>query len=147
MRGSVGVGWRLVLDVVTSEAATLPVISRPPVLPYSDIADDDIAIPTTDLREILANKWLMLDDRDEPRDLFDLWWGIGREGIPFGAITEACATRYGYTPMPASIEKARRLERAWTQRLGYQLADLPSFGDVLSTIERAFDAWRASVSR
>ncbi len=133
----------LLIDVVTGERAVLEIKSRALVLPYADL-QDTIAIPVVDVREILASKWLMLDDRDEPRDLFDLWWGITRQGVSFAEIAEVHRAKYGYPPMPASIERARKLGLAWQQRLAHQLQDLPAFDDTLNAVEAAFREWRAS---
>lgn len=142
--GSVG---EILVDVVTAERPTLPATQRSLVLPYSDLAGVTDPIATVDVHEILASKWVMLDDRDEPRDLFDLWWGLAREGIPFEVLANAHEAKYRYPPMPASIERARRLERAWTQRLGYQVARLPPFDEVLVAVEQRFESWRDSVQR
>jgi hypothetical protein len=38
--------------------------------------------------------------------------------------------------MAASIDRARSLEAAWIQRLGYQRKDLPPFEDVLKEVRR-----------
>lgn len=135
----------LLVDVVTFERPALQATPRPLVLSYSDLTGAAASIATVDVHEILANKWLMLEDRDEPRDLFDLWWGLTQEGIQFEALAKAHEARYRYAPTPASIERARRLERAWTQRLGYQLSGLPSFQEALSAVRRLFESWRISV--
>jgi predicted nucleotidyltransferase component of viral defense system len=137
--GSAGV---LLVDVVTSETSALPVGARPLVLPYSDL--DGPSIPTMDLHEILANKWLMLDDRDEPRDLFDLWWGLTRGAIRFERVADAHVAKYRYPPSHVSIQKAGRLERPWNERLSHQLARLPTFEEARSSVDRAFREWHQS---
>lgn len=142
-----GSAGELLVDVVTAETTALPATPRALVLPYSDLAGVTDPMPTEDLREILANKWLMLDDRDEPRDLFDLWWGLTRERVPFEALAKAHEARYGYAPMPASIKRARRLERVWTQRLEHQVTNLPPFDEVLTAVRHLFEAWRRSAQR
>lgn len=134
-----GSAGELLIDVVTSETSALQVDARPLAPPYSDL--DGPSIPTMDLHEILANKWLMLDDRDEPRDLFDLWWGFTREAIAFRNVAEAHVARYGYAPPRLPIQKARRLERPWNERLSHQLARLPPFEEARSTVEAIFEAW------
>lgn len=137
----------LLIDVVTGESASLPVERRPLVLPYSDLAGTERSIPVLDLAEIMANKWLMLDDRAEPRDLFDLWWGLTRGGIRFEDLANAHRARYGYRPMARSIERAHRLERPWAERLSHQVAVLPDFEDVLVAVEEAFRSWAESAVR
>jgi predicted nucleotidyltransferase component of viral defense system len=106
-----------------------------------------LTIPVLELDEILASKWLMLDDRNEPRDLFDLWWALARASVRFDDIAVAHRAAYGYPPMPASIERAARLESEWRQRLGHQLHDLPPFREALDEVRRHFDSWRSSKGR
>ena len=138
-----GSSGELLIDVVTFERAVLEVEQRPLVLPYSDLSDA-VTLPSMDVHEILASKWLMLDDRGEPRDLFDLWWALTREVIAFADIADAHRVMYGYPPMLSSIERAQRLGGAWEQRLARQLSDLPPFEEVLDVIEAAFGEWRDS---
>ncbi len=136
-----GSSGELLIDVVTFERAVLEVLERPLLLPYSDLTDT-ARIPAMDVHEILASKWLMLDDRDEPRDLFDLWWALTREVIAFADIADAHRVMYGHPPMLSSIERAKRLGGAWEQRLAHQLSDPPPFEEALDVIEAAFGEWR-----
>lgn len=103
-----GEGGELLIDVVRGQRAVLPPPTLPLDLRYPDlVAAHGRAIPVLQLDEILANKWLMLDDREEPRDLFDLWWALTRGRVTFDAIAAAHETVYRFPPMPASIERAR----------------------------------------
>ena len=116
-------------------------------LRYHDIATEHIpAIPVLQLGEILANKWLMLDSRQEPRDLFDLWWALEHEAVPFQAIVAAHQVAYRHPPMPASIERAARLKSRWEQRLTHQLRDLAPFEAVIEAVRHHFEAWRSSAT-
>lgn len=142
-------GWgpdnELLIDVVRHQRTALPPVTLPLDLRYPDLAGDPVpAIPVLQLGEILANKWLMLEDRDEPRDLFDLWWALARAGVRFDDIAVAHRAACGYPPMPASIERAARLESGWRQRLEHQLHDLPPFEVALDEVRRHFGAWRSS---
>lgn len=137
-------GGELLLDVVRFQRAVLPVVTRPLHLPYTDLGAPRAAgIPVQDLNEIMANKWLMLEARREPRDLFDLWWALRQQGVAFSEIAGAHMAVYGYPPMRASVDEAARLETGWEQRLRYQRKDLPPFGDVLSAIRTEFESWRS----
>lgn len=135
-------GGELVIDVVRHQRPALPVLDGTLRLPYSDLTD--ARIPVLDLLEILANKWIMLDDRQEPRDLFDLWWAINHERISFGHIASAHRRTYGFPPQPASIERAERLGSRWGERLQHQIRDLPAFDDALTDVRAAFDGSRQS---
>jgi predicted nucleotidyltransferase component of viral defense system len=147
------VGWapdgapdgELVIDVVRHQRPALPPVTLPLDLRYPDIAGSPgLAIPVLQLDEILANKWLMLESRDEPRDLFDLWWAFAREDVRFDDLAVAHRAAFGYPPMSASIERAARLERAWRQRLEHQLNNLLPFGEALDAVRRHFETWRSS---
>lgn len=111
-------------------------------LPYSDLRD--ASIPVLDLLEILANKWIMLDDREEPRDLFDLWWALEHGQIAFGDVTSAHRRAHGFPPQPASIERAARLGSRWRERLQHQIRDLPEFEQALARVREAFESRRRS---
>ena len=100
-------GWgqdgELLIDVVRGQRTALPAQTLPLDLRYPDLSTVPTpTIPVLRLDEILANKWLMLDDRNEPRDLFDLWWALTREGVGFDAIATAHRAAYRSPPMPAS---------------------------------------------
>jgi uncharacterized protein len=142
-----GAGGELVIDVVRHERARIPVEARALALPYSDLKHAERIMPVLDLSEILANKWLMLDDRHEPRDLFDLWWAISQEGVDFAEIATAHRVTYGHAPMPSTLERAARLEPAWVQRLAHQRRHLPPFDDVLGAVRKAFESWRSDEGR
>lgn len=49
--------------------------------------------------------------------------------------------------MPASIERAARLEGRWEQRLAHPMHDLPPFTAALDELRRHFDTWRSSVAQ
>ncbi|MEP7224288.1 MAG: nucleotidyl transferase AbiEii/AbiGii toxin family protein [Actinomycetota bacterium] len=142
-------GWdqqgELLIDVVRGQRPALPPEKLPLDLRYPDLeAAVARRIRVLQLDEILANKWLMLDDREEPRDLFDLWWGLTRGRVPFEAIAAAHLVAYRYPPMTANIERAIRLKDRWEQRLAYQLNDLAPFDAALAEVRRHFDTWRSS---
>ena len=137
-------GGELLIDVVRHQPARLGPRMLALDLRYPDLdAARGAEIRILALDEILANKWMMLDDREEPRDLFDLHWALTHADVPFGELADAHEAVYGYPPMPASIERAARLEARWEQRLAHQLRDLPAFGDVLADVRQRFDGWRA----
>jgi predicted nucleotidyltransferase component of viral defense system len=136
----------LIIDVVRWQRAVLPPPTLPVDLRYPDLVEaQGRRIPVLHLDEILANKWLMLDDREEPRDLFDLHFALTRGGVTFDAIAAAHHAAYRHHPMPASIERAARLESRWEQRLRHQVHDLLPFRTALGEVRRHFDAWRSSI--
>jgi hypothetical protein len=135
------VGWddvRLAVDLNRAERAALAVERRELHLPYSDLSRDVRGIRVVGLEEILANKWYMLDDRKEARDLFDLWHGICVRGVPLDSVADAFRAKYSAKPSLWRVERARKLEAAWEERLTHQVNNLPPFSEVSGRSMRGF---------
>lgn len=81
----------------------------------------------------------MLDDRDEPRDLFDVWFALTRADVPFEDLVSGYRARYRHDPIPGFFERARRLGGLWLHRLGYQMSGLPDLDVVLSELKAKLD--------
>jgi predicted nucleotidyltransferase component of viral defense system len=138
------VGWgevQLTVDLNRAERPALPAARRELDLPYSDLSQAALAIRVVALEEILANKWYMLDDRKEPRDLFDLWTGICVREVPLDLVAEGFRAKYGAKASLWRIERARKLEAAWEERLAHQVKDLPPFRDVYGEVHARVRAW------
>lgn len=127
-------GGSLQIDVLTGERAAIATQRLPLHLPYSDLAAPVRKITVVALEEILATKWWMLDDRAEPRDLFDLWTGLCVRGVPVQSVADAFRAIYGYAPAIESIQRAARRADAWDIRLRHQVRGLPPFGRVLDEV-------------
>ncbi|MGZ5307361.1 MAG: nucleotidyl transferase AbiEii/AbiGii toxin family protein, partial [Actinomycetota bacterium] len=98
--------------------------------------------PTVALPEILGNKWYMVDDRSEPRDLFAVWWGLCREGNDFADLARGHLAKYGFRPVRQVLNEARkRLPGRWEERLAHQLRALPEFDQVLRQVAGRYEAW------
>jgi uncharacterized protein len=138
------VGWgevQLAVDLNRAEQPALPTGRRELDLPYSDLSLEARAIRVVALEEILANKWYMLDDRKEPRDLYDLWSGICVREVPLNSVAKAFRAKYRADPTLWRIDRARKLEAVWEQRLAHQVSDLPPFGDVFRELCTKIQAW------
>ncbi len=138
------VGWEggvVQLDVNIGDRAALPARKRILDLPYSDLPDGRWKTEVVALEEILANKWYMLDDREEPRDLFDFWFGIYVKNVSLEQIAEAFRAKYGGKPGLWRVERARKLEKAWDERLGHQVRELPRFEAVFTAVLAKVREW------
>ncbi len=138
------VGWEggaVHVDVNIGDRAALPARDSNLDLPYSDLSDGSWKMEVVALEEILANKLYMLDDREEPRDLFDLWFGICIKDVPLEQISEAFRAKYGGKPGLWRAERARKLEKTWDERLGHQVRDLPRFDEVLTAVLGKVREW------
>jgi hypothetical protein len=139
------VGWadhELLVDVNMDVEVALGSSQEPIDLPYKDLQGIEATIPVFTLTEILGNKWYMLNDRAEPRDLFDVWSGLIQFDMSFEEVERGHRARYGYAPTPGSLYNAKRLEGPWETRLAHQLADLPPFGQVYQEVKREFEQWQ-----
>jgi predicted nucleotidyltransferase component of viral defense system len=132
------------VDLNRAERPRSPIDRRDLDLPYSDLSDEGRQIRVVRLEEILADKLYMLDARQEPRDLFDLWHGTCVEDVPFDAIAAVFETKYGGTPAPWRIERALKTEQAWGERLAHQVRDLPPFMEVLKELRARVQQWEES---
>lgn len=131
----------LLLDINLQEKAYLPVEEMVLNLPYSDL-DEEVRIGCLSIPEILGNKWFMLDDRREPRDLYDLWAALSQFGVTFEEIDRGHRAKYGYPPLRESLKTARQLQDKWESRLRYQLPNLPSLDEVISDLDAIFESWK-----
>jgi predicted nucleotidyltransferase component of viral defense system len=96
------------------------------------------------LNEIATEKVVALQDRarNEPRDLYDLWFLTSHTGVEIGhlngAITEKIRFRKrDITGIEARfLAKEARLETLWGSRLGHQMEALPEYDKVFRTLRR-----------
>lgn len=129
------------MDVNRGESPKLAVETRALDLPYSDLASNVRTLEVVALEEILANKVYMLDDRKEPRDLFDLWYGLCVRGVALDQVADAFRAKYTGKPGLWRIQQARKLEAGWEERLAHQVHDLPPFRDVYDEVYARVQAW------
>lgn len=140
------VAWNrneVIVDVNLRERPYLETKREKPVTPYSDLEESDVTVDVISLREILGNKWYMLGDRDEPRDLFDVWSALRRR-VPFADVASGHKAKYGYSPSDGVLGRLPRLKDLWEVRLTHQVADLPPFVEVVENITSWFRAWSES---
>jgi hypothetical protein len=86
----------------------------------------------------------MLDDRKEPRDLYDLWFGTCVRDVSLDLVAEGFRAKYRVSPSLWRIERAGRLEAAWDERLAHQIDDLPPFRAVFGEVYAKVQEWEES---
>lgn len=131
----------LLLDVNSGVEVALGSSRQPIDLPYRDLKGRGSSVEVFSVPEIMGNKWYMLNDRREPRDLFDIWSGLLRFNVPFDDVDRGHRARYGYPPSSGSLYRAKSLESLWETRLAHQLVDLPAFATAYREVKREFEAW------
>ena len=111
---------------------------------YDDLPS--FKVPVYSKREILAEKLRSLLQQQmkwpRPRDLYDLWYIICKSGEPFSwqelkpIFEEKCRVRKVSPDVKSLTSEALRKwnEKAWADRLGPMLKDLPDF-------ERVWKEW------
>lgn len=131
----------IVIDIGGREPPSIAPQPRKLDLPYSDLKDRDREVTVLTIEEILGNKWYMLDERDEPRDLFDIWSGLCQLEIPFGSLAVGHKAKHGFPPQVSQLKRARRLKDLWEMRLGHQVGDLPEFEGAYGAVRGKLDDW------
>ncbi len=131
----------VLLDLNLGERSFLPVERRRIDFPFADLREPERTIRAASLAEILANKLYMLDDRSEPRDLFDLWSGVCRFGVTMDDIAIAFRAKYGGLPAKWRLDRAMKLKASWVERLEHQVRPLPPFDEVHADLLAKFSRW------
>jgi predicted nucleotidyltransferase component of viral defense system len=98
------------------------------------------------LNEIAAKKTVALTDpaRNEPRDLYDLWYLTANEELQLDRLRPAICQKLEFRRKPcedlqaALAGKEARLRVLWNTRLSYQMAALPPFEQVFREMRRTF---------
>ena len=135
------------MDVTIKEEIVFPLESRRVLRAYKEYEDlpQDAEILTYSLREIATEKVVALFDaaRNEPRDLYDIWFLTCNGHIDLGDLTHAIEKKWEFRKRkPADTRevlasKEARYKKLWDVRLAAQMAELPEFADVFRTVRRA----------
>jgi predicted nucleotidyltransferase component of viral defense system len=100
------------------------------------------------IEEIVIEKLLALSDRarNEPRDLYDLWYLFGSTNLRIAEMRAELDAKLALRQrVVAGMEQAiaakeDRLRRLWTNRLAHQMNHLPPFTEVFREVLRAVRA-------
>jgi len=136
------------VDVTIDEVLAFPLEERPVLRGYPEFADlpEDRPILVYSLNEIAAEKTVALTDpaRNEPRDLYDLWYLTENDEVQLDHIIPAICQKLEFRekpcagPQAALAHKEARLRSLWNTRLAHQMATLPSFEQVFREVRRNF---------
>jgi len=100
------------------------------------------------IEEIVVEKLLALSDRarNEPRDLYDLWYLFGSTNLRVAEMRAELDTKLAFRQrVVAGMEQAiaakeERLRRLWDFRLAHQISQLPPFDGAFREVLRAVRA-------
>ena len=134
------------VDITVAEIMLFPVEQLPVLRTYPEFEDvpEDRPVSVYSLNEIATEKIVALQDRarNEPRDLYDLWFLTSHADIDIdhliGAVTEKLRFRekdiLGIEDR--ILAKEARLMTLWNGRLGHQMEALPQYDEVFRTVRR-----------
>jgi len=138
------------VDITIDEVLCFPLVDRTIHRTYDGFDDlpEGPTVRVYALEEIVIEKLLALSDRarNEPRDLYDLWYLLNDTDLRIAELRAELDAKLAHRQRPAAgIEQAiaareDRLRRLWTARLAHQMTDLPPFDDVFRDVLRTLRA-------
>jgi len=136
------------VDLTLDEVLSFPLEDRPVLRGYPEFADlpENRPILVYSLNEIAAEKTVALTDpaRNEPRDLYDLWYLTDNYEVHLDHIVPAICQKLEFRQKPceglqaALARKEARLRALWNTRLAHQMAALPPFEQAFREMRRTF---------
>ncbi|MEI6531010.1 MAG: nucleotidyl transferase AbiEii/AbiGii toxin family protein [bacterium] len=131
------------VDITIQETIVFPVSTSPVLKAYPEYEDlpDDASVSVYSINEIVAEKIVALLDpaRNEPRDLYDLWYLSTHKYADLTDLLEAVGLKMKFRKKTLAdvrgvlIRKEARLKKLWNVRLSTQMALLPEFDEVYRT--------------
>jgi len=137
----------LKVDITINEEVVFPIEARPVLRAYPEYEDlpEHAPVRVYSLSEIAAEKVMALVDRarNEPRDLYDLWYLTEHGHVALGQVVEAITRKLAargqeHGNMAGALKaKEPRYRRLWQTRLAHQMATLPEFEQVFRAVRRS----------
>lgn len=142
-----GGGKEVKVDITIQELIVSPLIERPVLRAYEEYTDlpEGALIRAYTLEEIATEKIMAVTDaaRNEPRDLYDLWFLVRGDHVDLTELGEGLAEKLAFKSRDttrlreALLSKEARLRREWDRRLSDQMVQLPPFDAVFRTVQRS----------
>jgi predicted nucleotidyltransferase component of viral defense system len=135
------------VDITIREEVVFPPEPRRVLRAYGEYQDlpEDAEILVYSLDEIAAEKVVALLDpaRNEPRDLYDIWFLTSDGHVDLRHLTHALEKKWAFRgkkladAREALDAKEARYKKLWEMRLAAQMAELPEFQEVFRVVRRA----------
>ena len=142
-----GSGKSIKTDITIRERIVSPLKERPVLRGYDEYRDvpQDARVRVYSLDEVAVEKTVALMDRarNEPRDLYDLWFLTANGHVRLPNLLDHVVQKLefrGLTLAEVSQQfraKEARYKTLWQVRLTAQLAELPEFDGVYRAVQRA----------
>ena len=134
-------------DITIGERIVLALEERPVLRGYEEYRDlpEDAVLRVYSLDEVAVEKTVALLDRarNEPRDLYDLWFLTANNHVRLFELVDPVKRKLefrGLTLAQVGEEfsaKEARYRKLWQVRLAAQMAELPEFDAVYRNVKRA----------
>ncbi len=141
-------GREVKVDVTIRERLVYPAAERPVLRAYPEFSDLTEAdrVRVYSLEEIASEKVVALLDRarNEPRDLYDIWFLVEGRHVDLADIVGAVDAKLDFRGKRLDdvreelARKEVRLRTLWGTRLAGQMVALPEFEGVWRAVRRAF---------
>ncbi len=138
------------VDITINEVLCFPLHERPILHTYDMFNDlpEGSTIKVYAIEEIVIEKLVALSDRarNEPRDLYDLWYLLSNHDLRIAELRQELETKLTFRQrtianlVPSIAAKEDRLSRLWTNRLAHQMSNLPPFENVFRELMRTLRA-------
>jgi len=139
-------GKNVKVDITIKEKVVFPVKKKPVLKGYDEYVDlpENNLIHAYSLDEIAAEKIVALLDiaRNEPRDLYDLWYLATNQHVNIEGLVSAVEEKWKFRGKKLTdvreefLRKEPRLNKLWNIRLSSQVSILPEFGEVYRKVQR-----------
>lgn len=140
-------GREVKVDITIRERLVFALEDRPVLRGYKEYADlpAGAKIHVYSLNEIAAEKVVALMDRarNEPRDLYDVWYLATGSHVDLADLVPAIEQKWDFRGKKLEnvrgefLAKEARYKRLWSPRLSGQIVDLPEFTGVYRSVRRA----------
>jgi len=134
-------------DITIRERIVLALEDRPVLRGYEEYRDlpEDARVRVYSLDEVAVEKTVAVLDRarNEPRDLYDLWFLTANGHVRLSDLVDPVARKLEFRGLTVAqvggefAAKEARLKKLWQVRLAAQMADLPEFDAVYREVQRA----------
>jgi len=135
------------VDITINEVLCFPIEQLPVLRAYPEFEDlpESRLVSVYSLNEIAAEKVVALQDRarNEPRDLYDLWYLTVHEGVDLAELVPAIEQKLQFRQKEIAgleeriLAKEARLRALWAGRLGHQIEMVPEINEVFRVVRRA----------
>jgi predicted nucleotidyltransferase component of viral defense system len=144
------IGNDVKVDITIKEQFVTPLQDRYVLRGYDEYSDlpEDVLVRVYSLEEIAVEKVVALSDRarNEPRDLYDLWYLTSQLHINLAELKPEIMRKLDFRGRKFSSiseefsKKEPRYRKLWDIRLASQMAEIPHFDEVIRAVRRSMRA-------